>query len=135
MDQGQPVPKRTPRGKKINLNAIGQARVYIHSSFNNTIVSITDGQGNALVWASSGTCGFKGTKKGTPYAAQITAEKASKKALELGIRSVAVFIRGPGPGREVAIRTIQATGLKIISIKDVTPIPHNGCRPPKARRV
>ena len=127
--------RKSSRAKKLSLSAIGQAKAFIHSSFNNTIVSIADEVGNVLVWASAGGCGFKGTKKGTPYAAQITSEKAARAVLELGVRSVAVFIKGPGPGREVAIRTLQVAGLRIVSIKDVTPIPHNGCRPPKARRV
>ena len=127
--------RRPVKFKKANLGNLGQARVFIHSSFNNTIVSIANERGDVLVWASAGACGFKGTKKGTPYAAQVTADRASKKALDMGVTSVAVYIKGPGPGREVAIRTLQAAGLKIISIKDVTPIPHNGCRAPKARRV
>ncbi|MEK7287270.1 MAG: 30S ribosomal protein S11 [Elusimicrobiota bacterium] len=121
--------------KRFSLANAGLIRANIHSSFNNTIVSIADERGNVIVSCSAGACGFKGTKKGTPYAAQITSDRVAKKALELGIRNVSIFIKGPGPGREVAIRTLQTAGLKILSIKDVTPLPHNGCRPPKARRV
>lgn len=110
-------------------------RVYIHSSFNNTIVTITDERGNTLIWETAGSSGFKGTKKGTPYAAQIAAGKAAKKAVEMGVKQASVFVKGPGPGREVAIRALQAAGLSIGTIKDITPIPHNGCRPPKPRRV
>jgi small subunit ribosomal protein S11 len=109
--------------------------VCIQSSFNNTIVSITDDRGNCMVWASSGSAGFKGTKKGTPFAAQIAADQAAKKALALGVKQVSVFVKGPGSGRETAIRALQAAGLAVTSIRDVTPIPHDGCRPPKARRV
>ncbi|MBI3291751.1 MAG: 30S ribosomal protein S11 [Elusimicrobia bacterium] len=114
---------------------IGQARAYIQSSFNNTIISITDERGNVVVWTSAGSCGFKGTKKGTPFAAQMAADTAAKRALEGGIREVSVLVRGPGAGRETAIRGLQAAGLSVLSIKDVTPLPHNGCRPPKPRRV
>jgi small subunit ribosomal protein S11 len=113
----------------------GNARVYIYSTFNNTIVNITDEGGNTYVWASAGSCGFKGTKKGTPYAAQIAASTAGKKSMEMGIKRVSVFVKGPGPGREVAIRGLQASGLVIGLIKDITPLPHDGCRPPKQRRV
>jgi len=113
----------------------GLARVYIHSSFNNTIVNVTDEVGNTYIWMSAGACGFKGTKKGTPYAAQIAANTAAKKAVEMGIKRVSVFVKGPGPGREVAIRGLQAAGLSISAIRDVTPLPHNGCRAPKQRRV
>src|SRR3989339_384885 len=109
-------------------------KVYIHSSFNNTIITITDERGNALIWETAGSSGFKGTKKGTPYAAQIAAGKAAKKAVEMGVKQASVFVKGPGPGREVAIRALQAAGLAINTIKDITPIPHNGCRPPKPRR-
>ncbi|MBI4062803.1 MAG: 30S ribosomal protein S11 [Elusimicrobia bacterium] len=125
----------TKRQDRRRLGSIGQAQAHIHSSFNNTIITITDDKGSCVVWASAGACGFKGTKKGTPYAAQVASERVARKALELGVRDIFVFVKGPGPGREVAIRTLQTTGLKIISIKDVTPLPHNGCRPPKARRV
>lgn len=125
-----------PGGKRRKVwKNIGQARVYIQSSFNNTIVSITDERGNVIVWASAGSCGFKGTKKGTPFAAQMAADTVAKRALEVGIREVAVLVRGPGSGRETAIRGLQAAGLSVLSIKDITPLPHNGCRPPKPRRV
>ena len=122
------------RKKKVWKN-IGLARVYIQSSFNNTIVNITDDRGNTIVWTSAGSCGFKGTKKGTPFAASIAAETAARRALEAGVKQVAVFVRGPGSGRETAIRGLQSAGLVVTSIKDVTPLPHNGCRPPKPRRV
>ncbi|MBI4369323.1 MAG: 30S ribosomal protein S11 [Elusimicrobia bacterium] len=128
------APRRQDRKRFLAVSA-GQARAHIHSSFNNTIVSISDEKGNTILWSSAGSCGFKGTKKGTPYAAQIATEKVAKKAVELGIRDIAVYVTGPGPGREVAIRTLQAVGLRVSAIKDVTPLPHNGCRPPKARRV
>jgi small subunit ribosomal protein S11 len=108
---------------------------HIQATFNNTIVSITDPQGGVVAWASAGGAGFKGTKKGTPFAASSAAEKAAQKALEAGVREVNVLVKGPGAGRETAIRALQAAGLEISSIKDVTPIPHNGCRPPKRRRV
>jgi small subunit ribosomal protein S11 len=108
---------------------------YVQSTFNNTIVTLTDPEGNVLSWGSSGTVGFKGSRKGTPYAAQLAAQDAVKKAATYGLRQVDVFVKGPGSGREAAIRALQASGLTISSIKDVTPIPHNGCRPPKRRRV
>ncbi|HAH33006.1 MAG TPA: 30S ribosomal protein S11 [Elusimicrobia bacterium] len=111
------------------------ARVYINCSFNNTIVTITDEKGGAIAWSTSGSNGFRGTKKGTPFAAQITASKACAKAAEYGVRQAQIFVNGPGPGRETAIRAIAASGIRVVSIKDVTGIPHNGCRPPKARRV
>lgn len=133
-----PEKKQEPRPKKQarqRFASISQAEVHIHSSFNNTIITATDERGCCVAWASAGSCGFKGTKKGTPYAAQVASSRVSKKALELGIRDVLVFVKGPGPGREVAIRTLQTSGLKVVAIKDVTPLPHNGCRPPKARRV
>jgi small subunit ribosomal protein S11 len=110
-------------------------RAYIQSSFNNTLVTITDPQGNALCWSSSGAAGFKGSRKSTPYAAGLAADSAARKAMEQGMRQVDVFVRGPGSGREAAIRSLQAAGLSISSIVDHTPIPHNGCRPPKKRRV
>lgn len=108
---------------------------HIHASFNNTIVTITDSAGNVITWSSAGNKGFKGSRKSTPFAAQLAAEAAAKKAMEQGMRQVEVFVKGPGTGRESAIRAIQAAGLEIVAIKDVTPIPHNGCRPPKRRRV
>lgn len=109
--------------------------VHIEATFNNTIVTITDTKGNTLSWSSGGTTGFKGTKKGTPFAAQLASESAARKAMEHGLRKVDVVVKGPGPGRETAIRSLQAAGLDVLSIKDVTPLPHNGCRPPKRRRV
>jgi small subunit ribosomal protein S11 len=122
------------RKKKLWKN-VTVARAYVQSSFNNTIVSITDEQGQVIVWSTAGSCGFKGTKKGTPFAAQITADTAAKKAIELGVKQVHVLVKGPGSGRETAIRGLQGAGLSILSIRDVTPIPHDGCRPPKPRRV
>jgi small subunit ribosomal protein S11 len=121
--------------RKKEKKSIPQGRAYIHSTFNNVIVTLTDPSGNVLSWGSSGTAGFKGSRKGTPYAAQMAAESAAKKAKEYGLRQVDVFVRGPGGGREAAIRSLQIAGLIITSIRDVTPIPHNGCRPPKRRRV
>ena len=114
---------------------IEKGAAHIHSSFNNTIVTITDEKGNVISWASAGELGFKGSRKSTPFAAQMAAETASKAAMEHGLRKVDVFVKGPGAGREAAIRALQATGVEVTSIKDVTPIPHNGCRPPKRRRV
>ena len=114
---------------------IEKGMAHIHSSFNNTIVTLTDAQGNALSWASAGGLGFRGSRKSTPYAAQMAAETATKAALVHGLKSVDVMVKGPGSGREAAIRALQACGLEVTSIKDVTPVPHNGCRPPKRRRV
>lgn len=108
---------------------------YIQSTFNNTIITITDKSGNVLTWASCGSAGFKGTRKGTPYAASKAAEAVAKKAIEIGVREVEIRVKGPGQGREAAIRTLHAAGLKVVAIRDITPIPHNGCRPPKRRRV
>ncbi len=107
----------------------------IQSTFNNTLITITDNSGNVLAWSSAGSNGFKGSRKGTPFAAQVAAEVAAKKAMEYGVKSIDVYIKGPGAGREAALRSLQATGLNISLLKDVTPIPHNGCRPPKRRRV
>jgi small subunit ribosomal protein S11 len=114
---------------------VERGMAHIKSSFNNTVVTITDPQGNAIAWSTAGSIGFKGSKKSTPFAAQMAAEKAAKVAMEHGMREVEVFVKGPGSGREAAIRSLQAAGLEVNSIKDVTPIPHNGCRPPKRRRV
>ncbi len=121
------------RKRKIKKN-IPEGQAHIHSTFNNTIVTITDSNGNAISWASSGTSGFKGSKKKTPYAAGMSAEAAGKAAYDAGMRKVAVFVRGLGSGRETAIRSLQTAGLEILSITDVTPVPHNGCRPPKRPR-
>ncbi len=125
----------TGRGRQKEKKNIAQGVAHIQSTFNNTIVSITDVGGNALSWASAGTVGFKGTKKGTPFAAQMAAEAAARRAMEHGLKRVDVYVKGPGSGRETAIRSLQAVGLEVSMIKDVTPIPHNGCRPPKRRRV
>jgi len=124
----------TTRKKKIR-KAVPEGIVNIHSTFNNTIVTITDPQGNVVAWASAGTVGFKGSRKGTPFAAQVAAENAARKAADAGMRSVQVQVKGPGSGRESALRSLQAAGFAINVIRDVTPIPHNGCRPPKRRRV
>ena len=124
------VVKRRRERKNVEKGA-----VHIRSSFNNTMVTITDLQGNALSWASSGGLGFRGSRKSTPYAAQMCAETAAKAALEHGLKTVEVYVKGPGQGREAAIRALQSAGLEVVMIKDVTPIPHNGCRPPKRRRV
>ena len=125
--------KGKTRKKERKVNPSGRA--FIQSSFNNTVVTLTDPEGNVLSWGSSGTAGFKGSRKGTPYAAQLAAQDAVKKAASYGLRQVDVFVKGPGSGREAAIRALQSSGLAISSIKDITPIPHNGCRPPKRRRV
>lgn len=129
------TPKISSAKKKKIWRNIGLAKVHIQSSFNNTIVNVTDEKGNTVVWTSAGSCGFKGTKKGTPFAASVAAETAAKRALEAGIKQVTVFVSGPGSGRETAIRALQSAGLTVIAIRDVTPLPHNGCRPPKPRRV
>jgi small subunit ribosomal protein S11 len=129
-------PGATPDARKRHVKKmVTFAKVYIQASFNNTIITITDDRGNTLCWASAGGSGFKGTKKGTPFAAQMTASKVGRRAMELGVKQVAVYVTGPGPGRETAIRALESAGLHVISIKDVSPIPHNGCRAPKARRV
>ncbi len=126
--------KKTTRRRRERKN-IEKGAVHIRSSFNNTMVTVTDTQGNAISWASSGEMGFRGSRKSTPFAAQTAAETAAKAAMEHGLKSVEVFVKGPGQGREAAIRALQAVGLEVTLIKDVTPIPHNGCRPPKRRRV
>ena len=128
------VTKRVVRKRKERKN-VERGAAHIASSFNNTIVTITDTAGNALSWASSGGLGFRGSRKSTPFAAQTAAETAAKAAMEHGLHTVEVFVKGPGAGREAAIRALQAAGLEINTIKDLTPIPHNGCRPPKRRRV
>jgi small subunit ribosomal protein S11 len=127
--------KKRTSGKRREKKVIPAGRAYIQATFNNTIVTLTDPQGNIISWASAGTAGFKGSRKGTPYAAQLAARDASKKAMDVGLRQVEVYVRGPGSGREAAIRSLQGSGLYITGIRDVTPIPHNGCRPPKRRRV
>ena len=121
-------------GKKIK-KVVVDGMAHINASFNNTIISITDRQGNMLAWATAGGSGFRGSRKSTPYAAQIAAERAAEKVLEFGMKNLEVFVKGPGPGRESAVRALNAKGLRINSITDTTPLPHNGCRPPKRRRV
>lgn len=121
--------------KKKTKKNVPVGRVYIYSGFGNTIVTMTDPGGDTVCWSSAGKLGFKGSRKGTPFAAQVAAEDACKQAVEFGLRTVSVFVNGPGAGREPAVRSLAAAGLKVTSIKDVTPIPHNGCRPPKRRRV
>ena len=123
-----------PVKKKVKKNIVDGV-AHIHASFNNTIVTISDRQGNALSWATSGGSGFRGSRKSTPFAAQVAAERAGKAAMEFGVKNLDVMVKGPGPGRESAVRALNAVGFKINSISDVTPIPHNGCRPPKIRRV
>jgi small subunit ribosomal protein S11 len=120
--------------KKVKKN-VAEGIAHIHASFNNTIITITDRQGNALSWASSGGAGFKGSRKSTPFAAQVAAEAAGRAALECGVKNLEVRIKGPGPGRESSVRALNACGFRIASIQDITPVPHNGCRPPKRRRV
>ncbi len=122
------------RRKKVKRN-IDKGQAHIRSTFNNTIVSITDEQGNIIAWSSAGKVGYKGSRKSTPFAAQLAAEDAAKQAMEQGVKEVEIYVKGPGSGRESAIRTLQAAGLNVSLIKDVTPIPHNGCRPPKRRRI
>mgnify|MGYP001289058333 FL=1 len=126
--------KKTTRRRKERKN-VEHGAAHIQSTFNNSIVTLTDAKGNALAWASAGGLGFKGSRKSTPFAAQMAAETAAKAAMEHGLKSVEVYVKGPGAGREAAIRSLQAAGLEVTLIKDVTPIPHNGCRPPKRRRV
>src|SRR5512145_1020795 len=128
-------PKAGVRARKKIKKNVSEGIAHIHASFNNTIVTITDRQGNALSWATSGGAGFKGSRKSTPFAAQIAAEAAGKAAQECGVKNLEVRIKGPGPGRESAVRALNALGMKITSITDITPIPHNGCRPPKRRRI
>jgi small subunit ribosomal protein S11 len=123
-----------PRARK-NKKAAAKGQAYVQSTFNNTIVTLTDAEGNSFGWASAGTVGFKGTKKGTPFAAQVAAQNVARRAIDAGMRRVDVFVKGPGSGRETAIRALSAAGLEIGTIRDVTPIPHNGCRPRKRRRV
>ncbi len=128
-------PRRGTRTKRRDRRHVDHGTAHIRSTFNNTIVTITDPQGNTLSWASSGQSGFKGSRKSTPFAAQMAAETAAKGAMEYGVKEVEVLVKGPGSGREAAIRSLQSAGLEVSLIKDVTPIPHNGCRPPKRRRV
>ena len=127
--------KKRAKPKRRERKSIPTGRAYIQSTFNNTVVTLTDPEGNVIAWGSSGTAGFKGSRKGTPYAAQLAARDAARKAMVHGLRQVEVYVKGPGSGREAAIRSLQSSGLYITGIRDVTPVPHNGCRPPKKRRV
>jgi len=129
-DKAVAAPKR-----RKTKRAVSEGVAHVYSTFNNTIVAITDPAGNVIAWSSAGSIGFKGSRKGTPFAAQLAAENAAKKAMDLGVRSVQVHVKGPGAGRESALRALQAAGFNVTVIRDVTPIPHNGCRPPKRRRV
>lgn len=125
--------KKRSRKKRARVEPVGKA--FIKATFNNTVVTLTDGRGNVISWGSAGRAGFKGSKKSTPFAAQLSASTAAREAMELGLRKVEVLVRGPGAGREAAIRSLSAAGLEVVAIRDITPIPHNGCRPPKRRRV
>jgi len=129
------MPKKKTGVRRRERKQVAEGKAFIQSSFNNTIITLTDQKGAVIAWGSSGTAGFKGSRKGTPYAAQLAAQGAAQKAKDLGLRQVEVFVRGPGSGREAAIRAIQASGIMVTGIKDVTPVPHNGCRPRKRRRV
>lgn len=126
---------KAARSRKKARRTVVDGIANIHASFNNTIVNISDKQGNTLTWSTAGACGFKGSRKSTPFAAQVAAERAGEAAKEFGLQNLDVFVKGPGPGRESAIRSLNSCGYKILSITDITPIPHNGCRPPKKRRV
>ncbi len=126
---------RSARGTRKTKRALSHGQLHIHATFNNTIITITDTQGNTVVWGSAGASGFKGSRKSTPYAARVATEQALGAAQDMGLQELDVFVKGPGPGREAAIRAVQGAGIKVRSISDVTPIPHNGCRPPKKRRV
>ncbi len=132
----QSTPARTRRAApKKERKMVARGQVHVQATFNNTIITVTDPEGNALVWSSAGSSGFKGSRKSTPYAAQQAGRNAAKAAIDMGMREVEVFLKGPGPGRESAIRSLMAAGLQVIAITDVTPLAHNGCRPPKKRRV
>jgi small subunit ribosomal protein S11 len=131
---GAPAERAAPRRRR-EKRVVPRGAAHIKASFNNTIISLSDPAGNVIAWSSAGASGWKGSRKSTPYAAQVAAENAARKALDLGLKTVEVFVRGPGAGREAAIRALEATGLEVTAITDVTPIPHNGCRPPKRRRV
>ena len=132
MGRSRRAVRRGPRKTKKNI-PYGQA--HVHATFNNTIVSMSDQQGNVIAWASAGTAGFKGSRKSTPYAARMAAQQAVKSAMDMGMQEIEVYVKGPGPGREAAIRAVQGMGIKVRVIADITPVPHNGCRPPKRRRV
>ncbi|GIV97544.1 MAG: 30S ribosomal protein S11 [Herpetosiphonaceae bacterium] len=133
--KGGTAARRPQRGRRRERKNVPRGQAHIQATFNNTIITITDPQGNVIGWSSAGTAGFKGSRKSTPYAAQVAAEAAARKAMDNGMRQVEVFVKGPGGGREAAVRSLQAAGLSVVAITDVTPIPHNGCRPPKRRRV
>ena len=130
-----PTQQTAQRVRKKVKKSVSDGIAHVHASFNNTIITITDRQGNALSWATSGGAGFKGSRKSTPFAAQVAAETAGRAAIECGIKNLEVRIKGPGPGRESSVRALNALGIKVTSIQDVTPVPHNGCRPPKRRRI
>lgn len=129
------MPRGKTRVKKRERKRVSEGKAYIQSTFNNTIITLTDSEGKVITWASAGTVGFKGSRKGTPYAAQLAAQEAVRRALDHGLRQVGVYVKGPGSGREAAIRALQASGLSVTAIRDVTPVPHNGCRPRTRRRV
>ncbi len=129
------MPKKRAKTRRRERKSIPAGRAYIQATFNNTIVTLTDPEWNVIAWGSSGSAGFKGSRKGTPYAAQLAARDAARKAMGRGLRQIEVYVKGPGSGREAAIRSLQSSGLYITGIRDVTPIPHNGCRPPKRRRI
>ncbi len=131
----KPAEKAAAPKRRKAKRLVSEGVAHIHSTFNNTIITITDQVGNVVAWSSAGSVGFKGSRKGTPFAAQLAAESAAKKAMDFGLRTVQVYVKGPGAGRESALRSLQAAGFAVSVIKDVTPIPHNGCRPPKRRRV
>jgi len=137
MAEKKPQAEKKPRGRtrKRERKNIPVGKAYIQSTFNNTVITLTDPNGNVISWASAGTAGFKGSRKSTPYAAQVAGDNAARRAIDHGLRQVEVLVRGPGSGREAAIRSLQGAGIQVTSIRDVTPIPHNGCRPPKRRRV
>jgi small subunit ribosomal protein S11 len=128
-------PQRGKRTTKKTKRSVLHGQAHIHATFNNTVITMTDQQGNTVTWGSAGAAGFKGSRKSTPYAARVAAQAAAKSALDMGMQEVDIFVKGPGPGREAAVRAIQAAGLRVRAISDITPIPHNGCRPPKKRRV
>ena len=132
---GRTAPRRPQRGRRRERRNIPRGQAHIHATFNNTLVTITDMNGNPIAWGSAGSAGFKGSRKSTPFAAQMSAENAARKAMDSGMQTIDVYVKGPGPGRESAIRALQAAGLNVISITDVTPVPHNGTRPRKRRRV
>ncbi|MDH5606817.1 MAG: 30S ribosomal protein S11 [Anaerolineae bacterium] len=127
--------KGSRRGSKKQKRSLSSGQIHIYATFNNTIVTVTDNQGNTVSWSSAGAVGFKGSRKSTPFAAGLATEKALKAAMDMGVKEVSMFVKGPGPGRESAIRKVQAMGIKVKSLEDVTPLAHNGCRPPKKRRV